>query len=116
MQHAADHEVITLQAQSPAEAQMLAEMGRWKPVAITLDAQEFGALYATKTSPNGFIQYLLAKLKTTGAVPVEGVLALRLAHGKLFKLKDSPLGKGYFSYIWLPENYWQTIQAMGGVN
>ena len=110
-----DARTIEIDPQSDAERRMLVQLGEWRPIAITLNAQEIGALYATHTSPDGFVQYLLTKFKAAG-VPVEGAIDLKLAHGKLLKLKTSVRGRGFFDYIWLPENYWHVIQARGGVN
>lgn len=68
-------------------------------------------LYACNTKPHAFNQLLLAKLKDAGA-PVEGTLTLRLAHGKLAKLKDSVLEEQVdFTYIWLPDAYVAAIAA-----
>lgn len=57
------------------------------------------------------MQLILAKLKDAGA-PVEGMLHLKMAHGKVFKMKDSVLEEQpSFCYIWLPDEY---VDAIGG--
>jgi hypothetical protein len=76
-----------------------------KPIAVTISTIDIQMLVACNTSPTQYIQLILAKLKDAGA-PVEGTLNLKLAHGKLFKMKDNPLEeKDCFTYIWLPEAY-----------
>lgn len=85
-----------------------------KPILVTLDAQEIGVLTVTKVTPYGFIQYLLAKLKQQGG-PVEGVLDLRITHGRMLRIKESAQGKGFFDYLWLPDFWLQAINDMGGL-
>lgn len=81
-----------------------------KPISVSISTEDVRMLFACNTSPTAYNQLILAKLKDAGA-PVEGTLNLRLAHGKLFKLKDSPLQEQPdFQYIWLPEAY---IEAIG---
>jgi hypothetical protein len=80
-----------------------------KPIVVSVDAQELGMLAAMHTSPYGYQQYILAKLKESGA-PVEGVLDLRLAHGKLARVKNSIMGKGQFDYMWVPDYFWEAMQ------
>jgi hypothetical protein len=63
------------------------------------------------TSPDGFNQKLLEKLKAAGG-PVEGIINLRLSHGKLARVKpdlrDQKLGR--FRYIWLPEPHCALVE------
>jgi hypothetical protein len=76
-----------------------------KPIAVQISVNDVRVLFACGTQPDQYNQLLLAKLKDAG-VPVEGDSRLRLAHGQVFKLKDSmlePLEE--FTYMWLPENY-----------
>lgn len=61
-----------------------------KPIAIEISTQDIRMLFACHTSPTAYQQLLLAKLKDAGA-PVEGTLNLRLAHGKLYKMRTDPL-------------------------
>jgi hypothetical protein len=76
-----------------------------KPVSVEISTGDIQMLYAMRTSPAQFMQLILAKLKDAGA-PVEGALNLRLAHGKVFKMKDDPLREQpSFTYLWLPEAY-----------
>jgi hypothetical protein len=84
-----------------------------KPIAVQISTIDIQMLYAVKTSPTAFMQLILAKLKDAGA-PVEGILNLRMAHGKVFKIKDSPLEEqSAFTYIWIPDAY---LAAMAGAN
>ena len=76
-----------------------------KPIAVTISTDDVQALFAVGTNPYNFNQLILAKLKDAGA-PVEGTLHLRMAHGSVFKLKDSVFEElPEFTYLWLPENY-----------
>ncbi len=76
-----------------------------KPIAIAIATDDIQALFACGTSPHMFNQLILAKLKDAGA-PVEGMMDLKLAHGRVFKLKDDPLKpQEAFEYLWLPEEY-----------
>lgn len=84
-----------------------------KPISVEISTMDIRVLFACGTTPHAFNQLILAKLKDAGA-PVEGVLNLRLAHGRLCKLKDSVLEEQTsFVYMWLPENYAVAI-ANGG--
>jgi hypothetical protein len=83
------------------------------PIAVLVTADEIAALYISNTSPDGFMQYLLGRLKSSGAA-VEGAMRLRLAHGAVYKVKGEP-GQMYFQYLWLPEAYVAGINAVGGV-
>jgi hypothetical protein len=86
-----------------------------KPMVVTLDAQEIGALYAARATPWDFNQNLLSKFKAAGA-PVEGVLELKLAHGQVYKMKDDLLQRpGIFTYAWLSEGYCAALDEAGGV-
>ena len=84
-----------------------------KPIAVWLSAQELGAHVARYGTPFEFNQMLLAKLKAAGA-PVEGQLALRLAHGAVAKVKPDAAKKEFgWKYIRLPEEYVAAIAAGG---
>jgi hypothetical protein len=80
-----------------------------KPISIDVSTHDIQALFAMNTNPDTYNQLLLAKLKDAGG-PVEGALRLRLAHGQLFKLKDSIFEEQTsFTYVWLPEAYVDAI-------
>ncbi len=79
---------------------------------IKVDAQEIGRLYADKTTPDGYQQFLLGKLREAGG-PVEGTLKLTLAHGKFLRFKRNDPGE--FRYMWLAEAEWSQLQSMGGL-
>lgn len=80
-----------------------------KPISVEIATQDIQMLFAMNTNPDTYMQLILAKLKDAGA-PVEGTIQLKLAHGKLFKLKDSMLEEQpAFTYIWLPEGYVEAI-------
>lgn len=84
-----------------------------KPISISVSTRDIQALFACQTSPDQYNQLLLAKLKDAGG-PVEGTIRLRLAHGKLFKLKDSIMQEqSEFTYLWLPEAYTAAIDGGG---
>ena len=87
-----------------------------KPISFTISTDDIQALYACKTNPDQYTQLLLAKLKDCGG-PVEGSLTLRLAHGRLAKLKDNPLEpQEDFCYVWLSDEYVAAIaQGAGGM-
>ena len=80
----------------------MSELIAEKPICVALHAQEIGKLHTTKTTPFEYMQGLLYRLRLAGA-PVEGISTLRLAHGKVFKMRQSNLGPAWVSYIWLPE-------------
>jgi hypothetical protein len=89
-----------------------------KPVTCEISTEDIQALFVTtqvgpgQFNPYVYSQLILAKLKDAGA-PVEGVLHLRLAHGKVFKQKTSDLVEQQsFTYIWLPEAYVDGIKGM----
>lgn len=77
-----------------------------KPIAIQVSSIDIQMLYACRTDPHTYGQLLLAKLKDVGG-PVEwSPQGLRLAHGQLFKMKDSVLeAQDEFTYLWLPDAY-----------
>lgn len=81
------------------------------PIMIRVTAQEIGVLYASHASPYAFNQFLLERLKAAGA-PVEGVLNLRLAHGRLARCR--PTGgeetDGGFDYAWMPDEWVAKLQ------
>lgn len=80
-----------------------------KPISVEIATRDIQMLFAMSTNPHTYMQLILAKLKDAGA-PVEGTLTLRLAHGKVFKLKDSVLEEQpAFTYMWLPEQYIEAI-------
>ncbi len=83
-----------------------------KPIAIEISTQDIRMLFACHTSPTAYQQLLLAKLKDAGA-PVEGTLNLRLAHGKLYKMRTDPLRQqDTFTYLWLPEAYVAGMESL----
>jgi hypothetical protein len=82
-----------------------------KVVAIKVAGFEIAALYADKTGPYAFAQLLLERFKAAGA-PVEGTIRLRLARGKVFKLKSNP-GDASFRYVWLPPEHCQSLGVQG---
>jgi hypothetical protein len=91
------------------------DLGKLKPIAVAISTDDVQALFACGTDPNQYSQLILAKLKDAGA-PVEGVFKLKLAHGKVCKLKDSiHEAQSEFTYVWLPEEYVYAIQNGGGL-
>lgn len=76
---------------------------------MTLDAQEIGKFHALNIGPDAFNQELLARFLHVGAPVEKGPLGLRLAHGKICKLKTSPRGKGFFSYLFLPDEAYKAV-------
>lgn len=84
-----------------------------KPISISVSTDDVQALFACNTHPDQYNQLLLAKLKDAGG-PVEGSLRLRLAHGKLFKMKDSIMQEQTeFTYLWLPDAYVEAVGQVG---
>jgi hypothetical protein len=82
-----------------------------KPIAVDIPVIDIQMLFALGTSPEAFNQLILAKLKDAGA-PVEGVIKLKLAHGKVYKMKTNPLvEQDAFEYLWLPDAY---VESMHG--
>ena len=79
----------------------LAAQSDEQPVGIIVSAQEIGRLYADKTTPRSFTQWLLERLKEAGCTAVSGSAVFRLRRGKVFKLKSTP-GDTDFRYLWLP--------------
>jgi hypothetical protein len=81
------------------------------PIPITLDWFELSTMATEHTSPDGFNQKLLEKLKAAGG-PVEGIINLRLSHGKLARVKpdlhDQKLGR--FRYLWLPPQHCAMVE------
>lgn len=76
-----------------------------KPIAIEIPGRDIQMLHAMNTDKETFAQLILAKLKDAGA-PVEGVLRYSIAHGKVYKVRDSVLvEQDSFQYIWMPEAY-----------
>lgn len=85
-----------------------------KPIAIEMHTDDVRQLFAIGTSGDQYNQLLLAKFKDAGA-PVEGLLRLKFAHGRMAKVKDSDLvPQEVFTYIWLPEAYVEAIAHGGG--
>lgn len=80
----------------------MSEIVAEKPICVALHAQEIGKLHATKTTPFEYMQGILYRLRLAGA-PIEGISTLRLAHGKVFKMHNHPLGRAWIGYLWLPE-------------
>lgn len=84
-----------------------------KPISVEISTQDVRVLFACHTKPDAYMQLILAKLKDAGA-PVEGTLHLKLAHGRLCKLKDNPLQEqSGFVYMWLPDAYVEAIANAG---
>ena len=73
-----------------------------RPIGISVDAQTLGRLFADKTGPVAFNQFLLEQLKAVGCSAVSGVIRFKLTRGKVFKLKAQP-GEWAFRYIWLAD-------------
>jgi hypothetical protein len=86
-----------------------------KPVAARISTRDIQMLYACKTSPDAFLQLILAKLKDAGCPAIEGALRLRVTHGKVFKMKTDPLvEQEAFEYLWLPPAYAEAMNMQGG--
>jgi hypothetical protein len=84
--------------------------GGFKPIAVTVSANDIRMLWAMRTPPDQYIQLIYAKLRDAGCTAVEGVLNLTLAHGKLCKVKtEAHIEQDGFDYIWLPDNYVEAI-------
>lgn len=85
-----------------------------EPVMVSLTAQEIGAMYAARTTPDKFAQEILLRMRAAGA-PVEGTEgSLTLAHGVLTRMKSHPSGrKDLFGYLWLDSESWHRIQTYG---
>lgn len=87
-----------------------------QPVIVTLDAQEIGRLAVEiGANPHAFMQTLLERFKQLG-VPVEGMLRLRLACGRIYRMKTSPRGIGFFSYMWCDAQHCAALDSAGGVS
>ena len=82
-----------------------------KVIAIRVAGFEIAALYNDRTGPYQFSQLLLERFKAAGA-PVEGIVRLRLARGKVFKIKSRP-GDASFRYVWLPNEHCQALGVQG---
>ena len=94
------------------DAELVADLahGGFKPIAVTIAANDIRMLWAMRTPPDQYIQLIYAKLRDAGCTAVEGVLHLTLAHGKLAKVKVDPLvEQDVFDYVWLPDSYVQAI-------
>jgi len=87
---------------APVDHAVIAQSDR-KPIAVRVAGFEMAALYRNHATPYEFAQDLLRRFRAVGA-PVEGMAVLKLAHGKVFKLRSKP-GDASFNYIWLPEAY-----------
>lgn len=74
-----------------------------RPIAIAIDAQEIGRMFADRYSPYAFNQYLLERFKAAGA-PVEGVIKMKLVYGAIARMKTQ-LGDMQFTYLWLSPEY-----------
>ncbi len=79
-----------------------------KPIHVALHAQEIGKMFAERTKPFQFRQYLLEQFRAAGA-PVSGIVLLKLDHGHIMKLQTSPLGKEFLPYVWLPVELWRRL-------
>jgi hypothetical protein len=89
--------------------------GGLKPIAVTVSANDIRMLWAMRTPPDQYIQLIYAKLRDAGCTAVEGVLRLRLAHGKLCKVKtEAHVEQDGFDYVWLPDSYVQAIASGAG--
>jgi hypothetical protein len=87
-----------------AQADLLAQSDH-KPVSILITAQEIGAMTVKRYTPFQFNQVLLERFKHAGA-PVEGRLEMRLAHGRIAKVKQTlNSSPEYVQYVWLPDAY-----------
>ena len=86
-----------------------------KPIGARISTADVRVLFACNTSPDAFMQCILAALKDAGA-PIEGTLRLRCAHGRVAKVKDSVLEEqDYFEYLWLPDEMVAAIASgVGG--
>lgn len=82
-------------------ARAAAECGE-HPIMIVITAQEIGRMWAAKSSPTVYNQMLMEKFRAAGA-PVEGVLNLTFAHGRLARVRPSREHAGEFGYVWLPD-------------
>lgn len=71
-----------------------------QPIGIIVGAEQIARAYVGKGGPKAFNQMLLTFFKDAGA-PVEGLATLKLAHGKIFKLRSRP-GEFFFRYMWMP--------------
>lgn len=92
------------------------DLGKLKPVAFSISTHDVQALFACSINPEQYMQCILAGLRDNGCTAVEGVLKLKLAHGKVCKLKDSiHEAQSEFTYVWLPEEYVYAIQNGGGL-
>lgn len=108
---AATDEEVSLAHKQAADALL---PGVPKPIMITISNLDVKMLAASRTSPEGYMQCILAALKDAGA-PVEGVLKLKLAHGAVARVKPNPMvDEGGFKYVWLAPEYVAAI-AKGGV-
>ena len=85
-----------------------------KPIAVVIPGVDVIRLAQAKCSPYEFNQLILAKLKDSGA-PVEGVIHLKMANGSVFKMRNSLQEEEGFTYLWLPPEYVEGINALGGV-
>jgi hypothetical protein len=71
-----------------------------QPIGIILSPEDIARCYMDRGGPREFNQMLLRHFRQAGA-PVEGMAILRLAHGKIFKLRSAP-GDFEFRYVWVP--------------
>jgi hypothetical protein len=81
-----------------------------KPVSARISTHDIQMLYACNTNPDAFMQCILGALKDAGCPAIEGVLRLRCAYGKVFKMKTNLLEEqDYFEYLWLHDSYVDAI-------
>jgi hypothetical protein len=90
------------------------ELLREKPLVVRITAQEVGLMYATRTTPYEYMQFILGRLRETGG-PVEGTLHLKLTHGNVYRVKNSPEGPGVFDFMWVPPAWAQAMNEQGGI-
>jgi hypothetical protein len=91
-------------APTPGQGATDATAGVQKPIAVALNAQDVGRMYAANYSPYMFMQEVLEKLKAAGA-PIEGTIRLRVAHGAVARVKPNLDNGAVFQYLWLDESY-----------
>jgi hypothetical protein len=102
-------------AASPEEQQMARELAAQGtvPIAIAISAQDIAKMTVEHYSPYMFSQNMLERFKAAGA-PVEGTIKLKLAHGKIARVKPDPLQpQDFFQYLWLPDQYAEAIRTHG---
>jgi hypothetical protein len=90
---------------TPDEQMTAVEQEGPRPIMITITNQEIGAMTAGGASPTLYMQFVMEKLKAAGA-PVEGILELKLAHGRLARTRPDPARpEAGFGWVWLPDEW-----------